>query len=401
MQPQPEVEVPQTRSPPTEFADPPEGAIPLDSGAVPATRGRSSSAPNGAPGSQARYAVKMVSFIPGMRKANGLSAVPGMRKARKFEISVGSMGVTMFDGDKPKESFIYANMCRWEVTAGGFTLVVGHDARAIEFITEEGEEIVELITIHAREIAERYLAEKQKQAEVGRKAEKLARDASRKLEKEEQKRQKQTSLLPPALLEPPVAAAPAQHQPASARASSPSPAPAPLVEMDAAGDVEMIAMKRGRAQQMVEQAVAIMGDADRIDDYETAQRLCENALELDPECEMAKTFLKSVQHAIGTQLGPEESEGKAKERLSKLGKAAGKGLWAAGGIAVAAAPRGHGRRPRGRVVRVAPACHGQPRVGVRAHGGHGARWPRAALFHFFYLGSRVRPSGCTRYYREM
>ena len=55
----------------------------------------------------------------------------GARK--KYQLSVGSMGLTLLDGAKPFKSYIYANLASWEAGPSGCTIYVGAEKKRVVY----------------------------------------------------------------------------------------------------------------------------------------------------------------------------------------------------------------------------------------------------------------------------
>ena len=120
---------------------PPEG-IPTNTGQKPTLSTSMESSglgPSGQP--QGGYTVQFAGGGGGRALLGGRSLL-----GRRYRLTIGSMDLTLFDGAKPKESYLYANMCRWEPTSDGFNIIVGTDGQKVDFICEEGEAIVHEIT---------------------------------------------------------------------------------------------------------------------------------------------------------------------------------------------------------------------------------------------------------------
>jgi hypothetical protein len=294
----------------------------------------------------------------GGRAAGGRSLRGGRSlHGKRYRLTIGSMGLTVFDGAKPKDSYLYANMCRWEAGPGGFSIDVGTAGQRVEFVCEgqEGHAIVAEITAHAREIADRYLAvqAEQEQQRQQKEEEREAREAAK---RQAQQRAAQDGISSPSsssslsaapftprdggkdggsggaaiatserAFSQDVAGVSASHQHPSAEHHP----PCGILGGEVSPPSDEVLMKQAKALELAEQAVERMQHADRPDDYRPAQTLCEAALQLDPSCALARGTLDHVTHAMSSSQGAETTKFR---QVSKLGKK----VWAAGGAAVSA-----------------------------------------------------------------
>ena len=80
-------------------------------------------------------------------------------------LAVDTMGLSLMVNPlwAPYKSYIYADLVSWGGGRGRFSLVFGVEKKKVEFVTPYGEEIESLITVHAREIAEQYLADQRRE----------------------------------------------------------------------------------------------------------------------------------------------------------------------------------------------------------------------------------------------
>jgi hypothetical protein len=298
------------------------------------------------------------------------------RRAHKYTLAVGSMGLSLLDGTKPYKSYIYANLVSWEANSSGFSLVVGVEKKKVEFVTSEGEEIAALITVHAREIAEQYLADQRREEERKREDEERRQRAEherlrqqhRQLEdqheqqererhlrqQQEDQRVKQLGSPEHAFRPPPPRAGAASDSPQKARRRSSLDSEMDRIQQDAPGTAASgaaaggperafsqeeadaggvpsteVRIRQERAQQLAEEAMELMQHANRPDDYKPAQLKCESALQLDKDNQLAQGTLKHVMHALK---GGDMEEVAPKARFAGLGtglkkvKAAGSSL---------------------------------------------------------------------------
>lgn len=271
-------------------------------------------------------------------------------RAHKYTLTLGSMGISLLDGHKPYKSFIYANLVSWDATTTGLTLTVGVERKKAEFATSEGEEIAELITIHAREIAEQYLADQRREEEEQRKEQERQherlRQQHRELESqhEQQQRERQdkgrssdTGSPEKEFRPPPVNQSSASVRPQPSRRSSldseldriqhdahDTLGSATTEQADVDGGASSdVRIRQERAQQLAEEAMELMQHANRPDDYRPALTKCESALALDPNNQLAKGMLEHVNHV----LKGDDAEGAAPKArfaaLKSMKKAAG------------------------------------------------------------------------------
>lgn len=312
------------------------------------------------------------------------------RKTKKYTLAVGSMGLSLLDGSKPYKSFIYANLASWEAGPAGFSLVVGVEKKKVDFVTTEGEEIVALITIHASEIAEKYLADQRREEEAAREEEAQRQRAEhermrlqhRQLEerdelqlRERQQRQQRDDergeqlgspehefRSPPSKPATPGSADGAARLPQQRRRSSldsevdrradggwttdePAGASSDVTKTaierafsqeDLEAHASELRIRQEKAHELAERAMEQMQHANRPDDYRPAQELCESALQLDPESQLARGALEHVTHALkAAGIGEEHDERKGKfaglgkkaaAAAGQLGKVAPKGM---------------------------------------------------------------------------
>lgn len=302
----------------------------------------------------------------------------GARK--KYQLSVGSMGLTLLDGAKPFKSYIYANLASWEAGPSGCTIYVGAEKKRVEFLTPDGDEITGLIAVHAQEIADKYMADRRRQSQhreqqeqrvsarrsrgeaEAAEGERPARRAEAPQSKQELRRQ-QLGTPPPSSAQPAAASADAQRERAFSQgvslfAEEEEAAGSPPQANKAADDSSI---KRANAQRLAERAVEQMKHANRPDDYLPARALCESALQLDPDNKLAQGTMDVVKHALkgssdGEQALPEPEE---EERVQEEVKAPSKRVWSKFGKGVqAAGKKAHqAMKKSGKKVKAPPRHH--------------------------------------------